>query len=348
MEEQRKIYDLLDQIPQPGFLVKNDRILKVNQAASALLLAPGQVFSSILSTGNREYADFQEGQLCLTLTLGTHSHSAVVSRMEDADLVLLDSPGELEEFRSMALVSMELRSPLMQALSSAQQLTADSEDPAAARMNQSLMQMLRLVSNMADISRYTAATRMEIRDVDSFLLELFEKARAMTEGKAALSFEGLKQPLFSQIDPEQLERSVWNILSNCVKFMPQGGRIHARLTRHGNMLRLTVEDSGSGIAENVRSTLFRRYLRQPGIEDSRYGLGLGLAIVRTAAANHGGTVLVSGGKEGGTRITMTLAIRQDPVDLLHSPILRPDHTGGWDHSLVELADCLSSDHYADL
>ena len=153
MEEQRKIYDLLDHIPQPGLLVKDDQILKANQAAQALLFVPGQAFSSLLSTGSREYADFQEGQLCLTLTHGGHSHSAVINRIDGTDLVLLDSPEDLDEFRSMALVSMELRAPLMQAISSARELTADSENPAAAGMNRSLMQILRLVSNMSDISR---------------------------------------------------------------------------------------------------------------------------------------------------------------------------------------------------
>jgi len=348
MEDQKKISQLLDQIPQPGFLVKEGRIRQVNPAADALLLAPDQVFSSLLSTGSEDYAALQEGQLCLTLTIGGHVHNAVVTRMEEADLVLLDSPEESEEFRSMALVSMELRQPLMQALNNAQQLTAGSNDPAAAKMNRSLMQMLRMVSNMADISRYALSSRMETRDVDSFLLELFEKAWTLTEGKAALSFEGLNQPLFCLIDPEQLERAVWNLLSNCIKFLPQDGTIQAKLTRHGNLLHLTVQDSGSGIAEAVRATLFRRYLRQPGIEDSRYGLGLGLAIVRTAAANHGGTLLISSGRDGGTKITMTLAIRQNADTLLRSPLLRPDYTGGWDHGLVELADCLPAELYREL
>lgn len=346
MEEQRNRNDLLDQIPQPGFLVKENRILSVNQAAQALLLSPGQDFSSLLCTGREEYAALQSGQLCVTLTIGGHLHSAVLTRMEESDFVLLDQDEDLEKFRSMALVSMELRGPLMQAISSARQLGSD--DPAAAKMNRSLMQMLRLVSNMADISRYTASSRMETRDVDAFLLELFEKAQTLTEGKVSLSFEGLKQPVFTLMDPEQLERAVWNILSNCVKFMPQGGQIHANLTRQGKLLRLTIEDDGSGIAENVRGTLFRRFLRQPGIEDSRYGLGLGLAIVRTAAANHGGTVLISGSKTGGTKITMTIAIRQDDSAVLRSPMLRPDYTGGWDHGLVELADCLSPEQYAEL
>lgn len=342
--EEKKIYDLLDQIPQPGFLVKDDQITNANQAARALLLVAGQAFSPLLSTGSREYADFQEGQLCLTLSHSGHSHSAVISRLEDMDLVLLEDGGISEEFRSMALVSMELRQPLMKAILNAQQL----KDPNAAKMNQSLMQMLRIISNMADISRYIASSRMETRDVDAFLLELFEKAGAMMGNRIQISYEGLNQPLFSQIDPEQLERAVWNILSNCVKFMPQSGHVQAKLTHMGNMLQLQIQDDGSGIAETVRSNLFHRYLRQPGIEDSRYGLGLGLAIVRTAAANHGGTVLISSGKEGGTKITMTLAIRQDHDNLLRSPILRPDYAGGWDHGLVELSDCLSAEFYSEL
>ena len=344
MEQKRKITDLLDQIPQPGFLVQGDQIQAVNPAAAALLLAPGQAFLPMIHTGRQDYPAFAQGQLCLTLTIGDQCRNAVIHRMDETDLVLLEEDSMTGEFRSMALVSMELRQPLMQAILSTGQL-AVPQDPAAARINRSLMQMLRLVSNMADISRYTAASRMEVRDADSFLLELFEKAAALYGDGLDIRFEGLGQPIFTRMDPEQLERDVWNILSNCMKFTPGGGTIRGRLTRQDNVLRLTVEDSGSGIAEAVRSTLFRRYLRQPGIEDSRFGLGLGLAIVRTAAANHGGTVMISSAPEGGTRITMTMAIRQEEDTLLRSPLLRPDYTGGFDHGLVELSDCLPPERY---
>ena len=342
MEEQRKIIALLDQLSQPGFLIREDQILQVNQAAAAMLIAPGDNFSSLLKTGREDYAAFTSGQLSITLTVGEQDHSAVITRMEEGDLVLLDPDNIAEEFRSMALVSMELRKPLMQAITSARQ------NPSDAKMKQSLMQMLRLVSNMADISRYSTSTRMETRDVDAFLLELFDKAQALTGSRIHLSFEGMKQPVFSQIDPEQLERAVYNILSNCIKFLPQDGWIHASLKRCGRMLHLTIEDSGSGIAEDIRTNLFHRYLRQPCIEDSRYGLGLGLAIVRRAAANHGGTLLIGSGKNGGTKITMTMAIRQEERPQLHSPVFRPDYTGGWDHALVELSDCLPSEYYQEL
>lgn len=347
MEEHATATQLLDQIAQPGFLVQDGQIIQVNHAASAMMLAPGRDFCSMVASGLEEYQDIRDSQLCLTLVIGGLHHNAVVTRMESCDLVLLDSDQAVEEFRSMALVSMELRGPLMQAISSARQIDT-ANDTAAAKMNQSLMQMLRLVSNMGDISRYTASSRMELRDVDAFLLELFEKAETLTEGRVCIRFEGLRQPVFSRIDPEQLERAVWNILSNCIKFLPEGGSVHAALTRQGSRLRLTVEDSGSGIAESVRANLFSRYLRQPGIEDSRYGLGLGLAIVRTVAANHGGTVLISPAATGGTKIAMTLAIRTDDSTSLHSPVFRPDYTGGWDHGLVELSDCLDAQWYQTL
>ena len=347
MEDRKKITQLLDQIPRPGFLVCGDQIQYVNHAAAAMMLGPGQVFSDLHRIDPEDLNDPQNTQLCLTLTLNGCCHSAVVARMEDCDLVLLDTPGEQEEFRAMALASMELRTPLMQAITAAQQMDC-AKDAPAAKMNQSLMQMLRLVSNMADISRYTTSSRMELRDVDAFLLELFEKAQALTGSRAHITFEGLKKPVFSHIDPEQLERAVWNILSNSLKFLPEEGIITAKLTQKGTMLRLTITDNGSGIPESVRTDLFSRYLRQPGIEDSRFGFGLGLAIVRTAAANHGGTVLIGSRKETGTNVTLTLAIRQSEEPILRSPLFRPDYTGGWDHGLVELSDCLDAGLYSKI
>lgn len=346
MEEQRNISAFLNEIPQPAILVWENQITTVNQAAGSMLLASGQDFSSLLCGNREDYEAFQEGQISLTLSVAGHRHHAVVTRTAQGDLVVLNTDSDLGEFRSMALVAMEMRMPLMQAIASARQMDADV--PASASINQSLMQMLRMVSNMADISRYTLSSRMELREVDSFLMELFEKATALASKNISIRFEGLRQPVFSLIDPEQVERAVWNILSNCIKFTPAGGSITAKLTRTETALRLTVTDSGSGIAHAVRSDLFHRYLRQPGIEDSRYGLGLGLAIVRTVAANHGGTVLVRGTEAGGTAITMTLALRQDSAATLHSPLLRPDYTGGWDHALVELSDCLSPDLYQEL
>ena len=111
------------------------------------------------------------------------------------------------------------------------------------------------------------------------------------------------------------------------------------------MLQLQIQDSGSGIAQQIRSSLFHRYLRQPGIEDSRWGLGLGMVLIRSAAANHGGTVLIDSPSGTGTRVTMTLSIRQPQEATLRSPILRVDYAGERDHALIELSDCLPAQLY---
>lgn len=355
METEQNIRCLLEQIPHPGFLVKDGIITAVNPAASALLLSAGDPIAPLLAESGEEYAVFCAGQLYLGLTIGGTVRSAAVTRMEGRDLFLLDPESDGEEFRSMALVSMELRGPLSRLMSSAEELlrsqglTGEHATQEAMQLNRSMMQLMRLVCNLSDVSHYATAARMELRDVDSFLSEIFEKAALLTAGRnIRLTYTGPDQQVFSLIDPELLERSIWNMISNAVKFTPQGGSIQARLTRCGARLRLCLTDSGSGIAEAVRSDLFRRYLRQPGIEDSRFGLGLGMVLMRTTAIQHGGTLLVDQPREGGTRITMTLAIRESADTLLRSPVLLPDYSGGRDHGLLELSDCLPEDFYRDI
>ena len=344
MEEQM---DILELVPQPGFHVRDGKILQVNQAAQVLLLSPGQAIAPLLKTGREEYAAFSGGQLYLTLELAGQIRSATVTRMGDCNLFLLESDAEQEDFRSMELVSMELRNPLMTVITNARQLLEETENrETAARLNRGLAQLLRLTSNLSDVGRYREVSCMETRDICSLVEELLEKSRTLMDGNAVhLSWELPREAIPCLFDPEQVERAVWNLVSNAAKFLPKEGTIQVKLTRHSQRLHLTVADSGSGIAEQIRSTVFQRYLRQPGIEDSRYGLGLGMVIVRTTAANHGGTVLIEPNGASGTRVTMTLAIRQGADNTLRSPILRPDYSGGWDHGLMELSDCLPAGKY---
>ena len=76
-------------------------------------------------------------------------------------------------------------------------------------------------------------------------------------------------------------------------------------------LLFTLSDPGERLAQQVQSNVFNRFMRQPGLGDSRFGLGLGLNIVHNTATAHGGTVLLENPPTGGVRITMTLKIRQN-------------------------------------
>ena len=350
MKEQKDRMGLLDHIIRPAFIVKENRIEKVNQAAEGLLLAPGMDVRTLLQTGAEEYEAFKSGSLYLKLNLSANGCGAAVVKEDGMDVFLLDQESDDGELRSLALAARELREPLTKVIITADRLFPDVSDPETkqqmARLNRGLHQMLRILGNMSDAGRNVAASRQETWDIGKLFDEVFEKAEALVAHTGiTLTYEGLSEDVLCLADAEQLERAVLNILSNAIKFTPKGGSIEAKLTRHGRMLRLSILDSGSGIAENVRSSVFSRYLRQPAIEDTRYGIGLGMVLIRSAAAHHGGTVLIDQPQGRGTRITMTLAIRQNTNHLLRSPVMRVDYAGERDHGLIELSDYLPAELY---
>lgn len=353
MEENKETMGMLDLMIRPVFCVKDQKIIKVNPAAQGLLLTVGSDISALLHTGAEEYAAFSGGCLYLMLNIGGQCCGASVTRVEDYDVFVLEQDADQAELRSMALAARELREPLANVMITADRLfplSALEEDPQTreqvARLNRGLFQMLRILGNMSDAGHSMVVSQQETQDIGSLFDEIFEKAETIVRHTGlTLAYEGLREQVLCLADGEQLERAVLNILSNAIKFTPKGGTIEANLTRKGRYLRLSVQDSGSGIAENVRGSVFGRYLRQPALEDSRFGIGLGMVLIRSAAANHGGAVLIDqpGGK--GTRITLTLAIRQKSDAVLRSPVMRVDYAGERDHALVELSDCLPVELY---
>lgn len=348
MEERNDVLGMLDMMIRPGFCVKEKRILRVNQAATGLGLSPGMEVEPLLQTGLEEYRSLTLGTLFLSLRLTGGSCGASVSRLGELDVFFLEQEADDQELRAMALAARELREPLSSVMITAERLfplTAVGEDPGlqgqVARLNKGLYQILRVLGNMSDAGGTAGAAHQEIRELASFFGELFERAREMLPATGlTLRYQGLPSPVYGLVSTEQIERAVLNILSNALKFTPQGGTIDVSLTRRGHFLRLSVWDSGPGIAENLRGSVFSRYLRQPAIEDSRYGIGLGMVLIRKAAASHGGTVLLDQPEGKGTRVSMTIDLSRKPDANLRSRILTVDHTGERDHWLVELADSL--------
>jgi len=347
MEENKDMLTLLDKMIQPVFCVKEYKILQSNTAARQMFLQPGVDIRPMLETALEEYEAFQSGCLYLTLTISGHRISGCVQRVEDLDVFELDSGSDGSVLRALALAAAELRKPLVSALSSTEELLEDLKDPEAqmplAHLNRGLYRILRILGNMSDAEDFASQYKPETINIPEFLEEVFQKAAPMLQSAGLdLHYDSLSEPIYALADSSQLERAVLNILSNAAKFTPKGSCIQASLTRRGRTLRLTVQDCGSGIADSVLGSLFHRYLRQPGIEDSRFGLGLGIRMVHSAAQQHGGTLLVSRGDTGGTRIVMTLAIRQREGTQMRSPLFPLDYSGGFDHTLVELSDVLPS------
>ena len=355
MEKQSNITGMLDLILRPAFCVRDGSIVCANRQAQSRGIVTGTHISDLLVTGAEEYAALRGSCLYLTVQIESIQFGASVTKMDGLDVFIIE-PEEIQpELQALALAARELREPLSNLMTAADRLlpTLDEADDTAqkqaANINRSLHHMLRLLDNMSDSARYAEkqTPRQEYRNVRSLMEEFFENASSLVENAGiTLNFTNYPDDVKSMVDVEKLRRAVYNLISNAVKFSPKGGHIDAKFTRHGNTMYLTVTDNGRGIPQEQFSSLYFRYLRPSCVEDSRHGIGLGMVIVQAAAAAHGGTVLIEQPPEGGTKVTLALAIRPQTNGNFHSPAsLSIDYTGGRDRGLVELSDLLPASSF---
>lgn len=351
MEEIKVLTIMLDLMPQPAFFVQDDKIAYANESARQYGIAEGTAIESLLETGKADYAELEQGTLHLTLCTPEQQHSASVRKLLGGAVFMLENDSAQPELQTLAVAAQDLRAPLSTVMTAVDLMAAQKDDSAKAdhisHARHGLFQLLRRIGNMSDANSYIADPLPpgEIRDACAVFQEIFEKAESyLQSAQIKVSFQNLSTPVMTAVDADKLERAVYNLLSNSAKYTPKGGTISAVLTRKGGYLYLTIQDSGCGIEPEVRGTVFSRYRRQPGIEDGRRGIGLGLSLVRAVAAQHGGTVLIEQAESIGTRVTLSMKINAS-VGALRSPILTLDYAGEWNHGLVELSDALPSSFY---
>jgi two-component system CheB/CheR fusion protein len=119
--------------------------------------------------------------------------------------------------------------------------------------------------------------------------------------------------LIVEADPVRLQQVVWNLVSNAVKFTPDGGRVAVSLSREGQEAVLKVEDNGQGIGEGFLPHVFEMF-RQADAKTTRShgGMGIGLALVKQITELHGGSVQAeSEGAGKGTRKSVRLPLYDD-------------------------------------
>lgn len=338
---------------QPAFCVQDGIIIAANPAAMSRFVPVNEPVEELLLTGQKEYAEFSDGWLCLTLRIGGTDYGASVRRIDQYHIFTLEPDTVRSELQTLALVSQELRTPLSNVMTISDHLfpslELEEDSPAAAHaahLNQGLHQLLRIIGNMSNAARFSGATPNFItQDVDALLREQFEHAAALCKHRdIRVEYTGLAAPAYSLIDSEQLEQSIYQIISNSMNHTPKGGCIHAKLTRRGNTLRLTVQDSGSGLSKSSETNPFDRFLREPSVTDPERGIGLGMRIIHSFATAHGGTVLLTSPEDCGLRLMLTLPIRLDTTGL-RSPMTRVSYSGERDSGLIALSDSLPPELY---
>ncbi|RKH11495.1 sensor histidine kinase [Corallococcus sp. CA047B] len=142
-------------------------------------------------------------------------------------------------------------------------------------------------------------------DLREVVSQAVEGARAEAERRGMLVH--LEAPALAEawFDAGSLRQAVDNLLSNALKFSPEGGEIHVRLSLEGERYRVAVTDAGLGIPVSEREAVFAPFHRVAGAE-GRPGAGLGLAIVREVARRHGGQAYVDPAWGQGARVVLEL------------------------------------------
>ena len=113
--------------------------------------------------------------------------------------------------------------------------------------------------------------------------------------------------------PDALEKIVINLVSNAIKYTPRGGEIFVQSSiNDNNQLILEVSDNGIGIADHMKSKVFDRFQRANDEDNSQIaGSGIGLALVKELVDSHGGHILLSSELNVGTKITISLPLKQE-------------------------------------
>ncbi|MEH1804859.1 PAS domain S-box protein [Nostoc sp.] len=117
-------------------------------------------------------------------------------------------------------------------------------------------------------------------------------------------------------DSGRLQQVIWNLVSNAIKFTPQGGQVEISLESVGSQVKLRVSDTGKGISPDFLPFVFDYFRQADGATTRKFGgLGLGLAIVRHIVELHGGTVKAESlGEEQGATFTVMLPLIQVDIN----------------------------------
>lgn len=319
MDQTKDLQKMLELIPGPAFAASDGHILHCNREAACCMLEPGMALAQLLLTGKEEYEALTDGCLYLQLQAAERTWGASVTRLDEAYLFRLESEGIPTEIKAMSLLCSELRYPVNTLSLLADKLLSQADGgKETATIHQELSRILRIFNNVSNTELCLAGgkNKTEAQELCALLGELLEECAALLEQAGiTVSYTLPDKPIYSLVNTQALRQSVYNLLDNAAKYTPEGGTIYVSVSRSGQLVRLCVRDQGEGIPVALRSSIFSRYARHPGIEDSRHSLGLGLALVRASAAAHGGTVLVDTPEGGGTRVTMTLQIQSNTTAL---------------------------------
>ena len=179
--------------------------------------------------------------------------------------------------------------------------------------------LLELINDILDMSKIEAG-KMQLQPEPTDVTELIEQCLRIVRGRADEKRLQLRADVSDlpelEIDPRAFKQVMINLVSNAVKFTPEGGRVNVRGFLSGLGVAFQISDTGIGISKDDLPRLGRPFEQiENQHSKSHQGSGLGLALSKSLIELHGGTLSIDSRLGEGTTVTIVIPISQDqPID----------------------------------
>jgi len=227
---------------------------------------------------------------------------------------------ELDKMKSefIAMVAHELRAPLAAV---EQQLTVilnkmagevtDKQEQLLSRAKERTKGLLTLIKDLLDLSKIEAGMMVQYKEplpLQEVIQRVIDLMKAEAEAKKIdLQFSFPSGIPLIQADRNSMEGIFTNLISNAIKYTPEGGKVWIALCEEGGFVKATVSDTGIGIKKEDLSRIFDKFYRVKTVEARQIiGTGLGLSIVKSIVDAHLGSISVESEVGKGTTFTVLL------------------------------------------
>jgi PAS domain S-box-containing protein len=307
---------------KPQYLLK---ALRTNRFLVIPMIARGQTVGVFAGDNKPSGRQIPPGTAALLQTFASHAAVAIANArlfqtIEDKSAQLEVASQHKSEF--LANMSHELRTPLNAIIGFSEVLSEgmfgelnEKQDEYVKDIHASGQHLLSLINDILDLSKIEAG-RMELERSEFDLPNAIENALILVRERASRRGIRLGHTIDEGLgaiggDERKVKQVLLNLLSNALKFTPEGGRIDVDARLHDHVAESSVADTGIGIAPAHQEAVFEEF-RQVGTADKKAeGTGLGLALARKFIELHGGRIWVKSELGTGSTFTFTLPLTID-------------------------------------
>ena len=302
------------------------RVVFEQQGLRAVLAVPllfEQRIIGALVVWRREAGEFAPDVVNLLQTFASQSvlailHARLFREVKAQSLELEAASRHKSEF--LANMSHELRTPLNAIIGFSEVLSermfGEVNEKQAEYLHDILesgRHLLSLINDILDLSKIEAG-RMELEPTEFDLSDTVENAMSLVRERAHRRGIALQRTIDERVgtiraDERKVKQVLLNLLSNALKFTPEGGAISVRAELRDGVAQISVTDSGVGIAPEDQEAVFEEFRQVGRAEKKVEGTGLGLAISRRFIELHGGRIWVNSRVGMGSTFAFTLPLK---------------------------------------